>query len=135
MGVPAHFIAVALDEGPGPPLRSPYADLTKLYSVVGILVRCCDVSAVQRTCKEVRNRGLTSEKRGLISQAVEGVRYWWKRKVWASVCCAFYLFAFSLSLSPVGKERRPPPESLLRSGAQLQAAQRLAALALREIQV
>lgn len=51
--MPAQFISVALDEGPGPPLRSPYADLSKLYSVVGILVRCCDVTVVQRSSKEV----------------------------------------------------------------------------------
>ena len=51
--MPAQFIAVALDEGPGPALRSPYADLTKLYSVVGQLVRCCDVTRLQRSYKEV----------------------------------------------------------------------------------
>lgn len=33
-------------------MRSPYADLTKLYSVVGILVRCCDVSVMQRSVTE-----------------------------------------------------------------------------------
>ena len=45
--MPSYFIAVALDEGPGPPLRSPYTDLTKLYAVVSILVRCCDVIPLQ----------------------------------------------------------------------------------------
>ena len=56
-GVPTLFIAVALDEGPGPPLRSPYTDLTKLYAVVSILVRCCDVTSQQKgliqVCMEV----------------------------------------------------------------------------------
>ena len=36
---------VALDEGPGPPIKYQYAELGKLYSVVSQLVRCCDVSA------------------------------------------------------------------------------------------
>ena len=50
----AQFIAVALDEGPGPTLHSPCAaELTKLYSVVGILVRYCDVTL---ECKEAVKR-------------------------------------------------------------------------------
>ena len=35
---------VALDEGPGPPIKYQYAELNRLYSVVSMLVRCCDVS-------------------------------------------------------------------------------------------
>ena len=54
LSVPSLFIAVALDEGPGPPLRSPYADLSKLYIVVGILVRSCDVTVMQKSLFEVR---------------------------------------------------------------------------------
>lgn len=54
LSVPSLFIAVALDEGPGPPLRSPYADLSKLYAVVGILVRSCDVTIMQKSLYEVR---------------------------------------------------------------------------------
>lgn len=54
-GVPTLFIAVALDEGPGPPLRSPYTDLTKLYAVVSMLVRCCDVSSQQKSLIPVSN--------------------------------------------------------------------------------
>ena len=54
LSVPSLFIAVALDEGPGPPLRSPYADLSKLYAVVGILVRSCDVTMMQKSLYEVR---------------------------------------------------------------------------------
>jgi len=46
------FIAVALDEGPGPPLRSPYTDLSKLYAVVGILVRCCDITMLQKNLQD-----------------------------------------------------------------------------------
>ncbi|XP_025080256.1 LOW QUALITY PROTEIN: probable ubiquitin carboxyl-terminal hydrolase FAF-X [Pomacea canaliculata] len=42
--VPALFMLVALDEGPGPPIKYQYAELSKLYSVVSHLVRCCDVS-------------------------------------------------------------------------------------------
>ena len=40
---------VALDEGPGPPIRYQYAELGKLYSVVSQLVRCCDVSSRMRS--------------------------------------------------------------------------------------
>ena len=53
LGVPSLFIAVSLDEGPGPPMRSPYTDLTKLYATVGILVRCCDVSILQKSLHQV----------------------------------------------------------------------------------
>ncbi|KAH9509417.1 putative ubiquitin carboxyl-terminal hydrolase FAF-X [Bulinus truncatus] len=42
--VPHQFMLVALDEGPGPPIKYQYAELSKLYSVVSQLVRCCDVS-------------------------------------------------------------------------------------------
>ena len=45
LNVPAQFMMVALDEGPGPPIKYQYADLAKLYSVVSQLVRCCDVSS------------------------------------------------------------------------------------------
>ena len=36
---------VALDEGPGPPIKYQYAELAKLYAVVSQLIRCCDVSS------------------------------------------------------------------------------------------
>ncbi|XP_051561998.1 probable ubiquitin carboxyl-terminal hydrolase FAF-X isoform X1 [Myxocyprinus asiaticus] len=45
LSVPATFMLVALDEGPGPPIKYQYAELGKLYSVVSQLVRCCDVSS------------------------------------------------------------------------------------------
>lgn len=46
LNVPANFINVALDEGPGPPIKYQYStELGKLYQVVSQLVRCCDVSA------------------------------------------------------------------------------------------
>ena len=45
LNVPAQFMMVALDEGPGPPIKYQYAELSKLYSVVSQLVRCCDVSS------------------------------------------------------------------------------------------
>ncbi|XP_064639618.1 probable ubiquitin carboxyl-terminal hydrolase FAF-X isoform X3 [Lineus longissimus] len=44
LNVPATFMLVALDEGPGPPIRYQYAELGKLYAVVAQLARCCDVS-------------------------------------------------------------------------------------------
>ena len=53
LGVPSLFIAVSLDEGPGPPMRSPYTDLTKLYATVGILVRCCNVTLLQKSLHQV----------------------------------------------------------------------------------
>ncbi|XP_071839115.1 ubiquitin carboxyl-terminal hydrolase 9X-like isoform X3 [Apostichopus japonicus] len=45
LDVPATFMAVSLDEGPGPPIKYQYAELGKLFSVVSQLVRCCDVSS------------------------------------------------------------------------------------------
>ncbi|XP_067107993.1 ubiquitin carboxyl-terminal hydrolase 9X isoform X3 [Osmerus mordax] len=44
LSVPATFMLVALDEGPGPPIKYQYAELGKLYTVVSQLLRCCDVS-------------------------------------------------------------------------------------------
>jgi len=49
LGVPVMFMLVALDEGPGPPIKYQYAELGKLYSVVSLLVRCCDVSGVMQS--------------------------------------------------------------------------------------
>ena len=43
LSVPAMFMLVALDEGPGPAIKYQYADLGKLYAVVSQLLRCCDV--------------------------------------------------------------------------------------------
>lgn len=54
LGVPATFMLVAFDEGPGPPIRYQYAELGKLYSVVSQLVRCCDVSSRMRSSITVR---------------------------------------------------------------------------------
>ncbi|KAL0191889.1 hypothetical protein M9458_014587, partial [Cirrhinus mrigala] len=45
LSVPATFMLVALDEGPGPPIKYQYAELGKLYAVVSQLVRCCDVAS------------------------------------------------------------------------------------------
>ncbi|XP_061580204.1 probable ubiquitin carboxyl-terminal hydrolase FAF-X isoform X1 [Cololabis saira] len=45
LNVPATFMLVALDEGPGPPIKYQYAELGKLYTVVSQLVRCCDVAS------------------------------------------------------------------------------------------
>ena len=53
LDVPATFMLVALDEGPGPPIKYQYAELGKLYSVVSQLVRCCDVSAFTQSSMAV----------------------------------------------------------------------------------
>ena len=62
--VPAQFMMVALDEGPGPPIKYQHAELSKLYSVVSQLVRCCDVSqrchssisvSIHRSCNDLDN--------------------------------------------------------------------------------
>ncbi|XP_075395925.1 ubiquitin carboxyl-terminal hydrolase 9X-like isoform X2 [Tenrec ecaudatus] len=45
LNVPATFMLVSLDEGPGPPIKYQYAELSKLYSVVSLLVRCCSISS------------------------------------------------------------------------------------------
>ncbi|XP_075815088.1 ubiquitin carboxyl-terminal hydrolase 9Y-like [Microtus pennsylvanicus] len=45
LNVPAIFMLVSLDEGPGPPIKYQYAELGKLYSVVSQLIRCCSVSS------------------------------------------------------------------------------------------
>ncbi|CAB4054352.1 USP9_24 [Lepeophtheirus salmonis] len=44
LNVPAIFIQVAIDEGPGPPIKYQYVEFGKLYQVVSTLIRCCDVS-------------------------------------------------------------------------------------------
>ncbi|XP_046668911.1 probable ubiquitin carboxyl-terminal hydrolase FAF-X isoform X3 [Homalodisca vitripennis] len=44
LNVPATFMLVALDEGPGPNIKYQYPELTKLHMVVSLLIRCCDVS-------------------------------------------------------------------------------------------
>jgi len=49
LSVPAIFIQVALDDGPGPSIKYQYAELGKLYQVVSSLVRCCDVSCVTQS--------------------------------------------------------------------------------------
>ncbi|XP_071949723.1 ubiquitin carboxyl-terminal hydrolase 9X-like isoform X2 [Antedon mediterranea] len=49
LSVPSTFMLVALDEGPGPPIKYQYAELGKLYSVVSQLVRCCDISSKQQS--------------------------------------------------------------------------------------
>lgn len=45
LNVPATFMLVALDEGPGPAIKYQYTELGKLNQLVSCLVRCCDVSA------------------------------------------------------------------------------------------
>ncbi|XP_014240200.1 probable ubiquitin carboxyl-terminal hydrolase FAF-X [Cimex lectularius] len=50
LNVPATFMLVALDEGPGPAIRYQYPELTKLHCVVSQLIRCCDVTSKQKSC-------------------------------------------------------------------------------------
>lgn len=45
LNVPAIFMKVALDEGPGPQIKYQYPDLSKLHQVVSHLIRSCDVSS------------------------------------------------------------------------------------------
>lgn len=45
LDVPALFIQVALDEGPGLLIRYQYPELGKLHAVVSCLIRSCDVSS------------------------------------------------------------------------------------------
>lgn len=45
MNVPATFMLVALDEGPGPAIKFQYTELGKLNQVVSCLVRCCDITS------------------------------------------------------------------------------------------
>ncbi|EHB09100.1 Putative ubiquitin carboxyl-terminal hydrolase FAF-Y [Heterocephalus glaber] len=45
MHIPAIFMLVSLDEGPGPPIKNQSAELGNLYSVVSQLIRCCSVSS------------------------------------------------------------------------------------------
>ncbi|XP_031516944.1 probable ubiquitin carboxyl-terminal hydrolase FAF-Y isoform X10 [Papio anubis] len=49
LNVPATFMLVSLDEGPGPPIKYQYAELGKLYSVVSQLIRCCNVSSTMQS--------------------------------------------------------------------------------------
>ncbi|KAF6033840.1 USP9X [Bugula neritina] len=43
------FIQVSIDDGPGPSIKYQYAELVKLFSVVSVLVRCCDLSSECKT--------------------------------------------------------------------------------------
>lgn len=54
--MPAIFIQVAVDEGPGPPIKYPNAELGKLHQVVAMLVRCTDVTA---RCQSSNERSAT----------------------------------------------------------------------------
>lgn len=44
LDVPTTFIQVSLDDGPAPPIKYQSADLGKLYQLVSVLIRSCDVS-------------------------------------------------------------------------------------------
>ena len=44
LNVASTFISVAIDDGPGPPIKYQYADFSKLFAVVSLLIRSCDVS-------------------------------------------------------------------------------------------
>lgn len=52
LNVPSMFIAVAVDDGPGPPIKYQYADFSKLFQVVSILIRNCDMKSVCQSSNE-----------------------------------------------------------------------------------
>ena len=52
LNVASLLMSVALDDGPGPPIKYQYAELGKLYQVVSSLVRCCDVSSLAQSSTE-----------------------------------------------------------------------------------
>ena len=54
--IPATLMLVALEEGPGPPIKFQYADLSKLYQTVALLVRCCDIGAKMTSSQPVSGR-------------------------------------------------------------------------------
>ena len=43
---------MALDDGPGPPIKYQYAELGKLFQVVSTLVRCCDITSLSQSSIE-----------------------------------------------------------------------------------
>lgn len=45
LNVPAIFMKVALDEGPGPAIKYQYTEFNKLHQCVSMLVRSCDISS------------------------------------------------------------------------------------------
>lgn len=45
LNVAETLMSLAIEESPGPVIKYPLVDLTKLYQVVTQLVRCCDLSA------------------------------------------------------------------------------------------
>ncbi|ESN99988.1 hypothetical protein HELRODRAFT_192681, partial [Helobdella robusta] len=45
LGVPELFLIVAMDESKIPSIKYQSTELTKVYAVISVLVRCCDVSA------------------------------------------------------------------------------------------
>lgn len=45
LNIPAIFMQVAIDEGPGPQIKYQYPELSKLHVVVSQLVRCSDISS------------------------------------------------------------------------------------------
>lgn len=65
---------VALDEGPGPPIKYQYAELGKLYTVVSQLVRCCDVSSRMQSSINGRCMAGTC---GLIMLVMRVIAQWW----------------------------------------------------------
>lgn len=53
LNVPATFMQVALDEGPGPAIKYQYPELTKLHCVVSQLIRCCDITSKTQSSQPV----------------------------------------------------------------------------------
>ena len=72
LNVASLLISVALDDGPGPPIKYQYAELAKLYQVVSTLVRCCDVSSLTQPFGAAEGSGPSSLPNPFLEPALQG---------------------------------------------------------------
>jgi len=72
LNVASLLISVALDDGPGPPIKYQYAELAKLYQVVSTLVRCCDVSSLTQPFGGTDSSGPSSLANPYMEPALQG---------------------------------------------------------------
>jgi len=72
LNVASLLISVALDDGPGPPIKYQYAELTKLYQVVATLVRCCDVSSLTQPYGGAEGAGPSALPNPYLEPALQG---------------------------------------------------------------
>lgn len=52
LNVPITFMMAATDEMPGLSMKNQLSEMTKLYQVVSILIRCCDISSRAQSSNE-----------------------------------------------------------------------------------